>query len=255
MNTRKDSAATVASHVHCSWVLSRLHVPDLTQSPVQFSLVISKRVRQHLCSTVFSLFVLPAIQRSISADTATVLRQHVTGPVTRVNSDELIDLNAEADDASKHDSDAVLPEVELPNKEITELLLELEARLRGHVTEARLVLDTGVSLHESLERHVEDISYRDEDFALIGEFPSEHVSNSSLHEGHVLVHPFDVKRNNSAQQLANTYDEEISRLTRDIDVIDQYAVDTCHTLISNTLTGRMHFSCGSTRNYTSTCSF
>ncbi len=216
-NSRKDLAATLASHVHCSWVLSQMnHVLDLPQSPVQFSLVIMKRVRHHIYSTVFAGYVLHAVPRAVSGDTATVLRRHpaLTGHVTGGTDDEVIDLNAEIDEVPEQKT---LPEFILPNQEVNELLLELEARLRTHVIECKLVNDTGLSLHEPLERHLDDINYSDEDFSLIGEFP-----NPAAHGDHVLVNPYDTVRNNSVVALCDEPNAEIERLMTAIDTLDEY---------------------------------
>ena len=221
-NTRKDLAATIASHVHCSWALSHMHhVINLPPSPAMFSLVIMKRVRQHIYSAVFAAYVLNSVPRSVSSDAATILRRHpaLTGHVTRVL-DEPIDLNAEIDDAPKfEEQQSALPEFTLPVLEVNELLLELEARLRNHVTECKLVNDTGMSLHESLERHPDDINFSDEDFALIGEFA---VPNTGSHRNHVLVNPYDTKRNNSLQSQCDEHDTEVERLKTEIDTIEAY---------------------------------
>lgn len=209
---RKDLAATLASHVLCSWVWSQVRALNLPQSPVQFSLVFMKRVRHHIYSTVVAGHVLHSVPRNITDDAATILRR-VSEHVTHVN-DELIDLNAEIDDVAK--PDAALPDIAVPNQEVTELLLELEARLRPHVVECRLVNDTGLSLHESLERHVDDINFSDEDLSLIGEFP-----DLTKDGNHVLVNPYDTVRNNTAPLLCEE-DAEIERLKTAIDTIEEY---------------------------------
>lgn len=213
-NARKDLAATLASHVHCSWVWSQVHVINLPQSPVQFSLAIMKRVRHHIYSAVVAGYVLHSVPRNISDDTATILRR-LTDHVTRATADEVIDLNAEIDDVAKPDS--TLPDFTLPNQEVSELLLELEARLRPHVLECRLVNDTGLSLHEPLERQVDDINFSDEDFSLIGEFP-----DTTSHGDYVLINPYDTVRNNSIALLCEEHDAEIERLKTAIDTIEEY---------------------------------